>query len=164
MIERLCFSCDEPYVRGHKYARLFYLEVTDDDVEADAQPLQPPAPEDDTPLISLYAITSADTMQLRVTIGAHTFTALVDSGSSRNLISLAAARRDTTRSQVVVANGDRVPYHGQARDVSILVGSEHFAIDCFTIPLDCYDIVLGVTWLKSLGPIPWDFDELRMAC
>jgi hypothetical protein len=30
----LCYNCDEPYVRGHKWQRLFYLEMADylDDV------------------------------------------------------------------------------------------------------------------------------------
>jgi hypothetical protein len=42
MVERckqgLCYNCDEPYVRGHRYPRLFYLEVTDfadDEIKGD---------------------------------------------------------------------------------------------------------------------------------
>jgi hypothetical protein len=27
----LCYNCDELFVRGHHYQRLFYLEVTTDD-------------------------------------------------------------------------------------------------------------------------------------
>jgi len=36
----LCYNCDEPYVRGHKCARLFFLEVADYIVEEpdDADP------------------------------------------------------------------------------------------------------------------------------
>jgi hypothetical protein len=41
----LCYNCDEPYVRGHKCACLFFLEASDYIVEepdeADANP--PPA-------------------------------------------------------------------------------------------------------------------------
>ena len=36
-------------------------------------------------------------------------------------------------------------------------------MDCYSIPLDCYDMVLGVAWLRTLGPILWDFDGLCMA-
>jgi hypothetical protein len=36
-------------------------------------------------------------------------------------------------------------------------------IDCYAIPLDCYDMVLGVPFLRALGPILWDFDDLCMA-
>jgi hypothetical protein len=30
------------------------------------------------------------------------------------------------------------------------------------IPLDCHDLVLGVTFLRTLGPILWDFDDMCM--
>jgi hypothetical protein len=63
----------------------------------------------------------------------------------------------------VVANGDRVTCWGQARDVVIRIGDEHFMVDCYAIPLDCYNVVLGVKYLRTLGPILWDFDDLCMA-
>jgi hypothetical protein len=44
-----------------------------------------------------------------------------------------------------VANGDRVPCRGLARDVAIRIGEEFFTIDCYTIGLDCYDMILGTT-------------------
>lgn len=31
--EGLCYNCDEPYIRGHKCDHLFYLEVSDFDVD-----------------------------------------------------------------------------------------------------------------------------------
>lgn len=63
----------------------------------------------------------------------------------------------------MVANGDRVPCSGIARDVAIRIGDEFFFIDCYSIPLDCYDMVLGIKWLRTLGPILWDLDDLCMA-
>lgn len=30
------------------------------------------------------------------------------------------------------------------------------------LPLGCCDLILGVQWLTSLGPIHWDFNKLRM--
>lgn len=60
---------------------------------------------------------------------------------------------DSCSAHVVVANGDRVACHGLARDVAIHIGEEHFTLDCYSIPLDCYDMVLGVAWLRTLGPI-----------
>lgn len=99
MIERRrqgpCFNCDDSYVRGHRCARLFYLEVTDFDDATDPQPATTPAQDDDPPLISLYTITRkkvAETIQLHITIGNHTFTALVESSSSLNFISTTVAR------------------------------------------------------------------------
>ncbi|XP_066389781.1 uncharacterized protein [Miscanthus floridulus] len=175
----LCYNCDEPYVRGHKCARLFFLEATNYIVEepddADDAPATPSADtsfDPDKPLISLSAITgirTADTMQLCVRVGEHELTALLDSGSTHNFISGAAARRaelqfhDSGGAHVVVANGDRVMCRGLARDVDLRTGGETFKVDCYSIPLDSYDMVLGVTWLRTLGPILWDFNNLCMA-
>jgi hypothetical protein len=67
----LCYNCDEPFARGHKCARLFYLEVLDYIVEEPEEPddVPPPAEEapfdPDKPMISLSAATgirARDTM------------------------------------------------------------------------------------------------------
>jgi len=167
----LCYNCDEPYVRGHKCQRLFYLEVSDCDDHNQSANADKVA-EDLPPLISLHAITgnrSADTMQVKVGIGNHQFTALLDSGSTRNFISESAAQHVKlclTASQgatVIVANGDRVACSGLAQEIDIRIGAEYFTVDCYTIPLSCYDMVLGVSYLRTLGPILWDFDDLCMA-
>ena len=99
----MCYNCDEPYVRGHRCARLFFLEAADYIVE---EPDDAPAPATTTtttpafdpeePLISLSAITgirAKDTMQVRVRISAHAFTVLLDSGSTHNFVSIPAAQR-----------------------------------------------------------------------
>jgi hypothetical protein len=164
----LCYNCDEQFVRGHKCPRLFFLEVADPEEEVPNLMDDPLPVTDAEPFISLNAITGIrgeDTMQVRVTIGTHEFTALLDSGSTTNFISLAAGRAAHLMFQsgggayVRVANGDRVDCSGLARDVAIRIGQEEFTIDCFSIPLDCHDLVLGVTFLRTLGPVLWDFDE-----
>ena len=78
-----------------KCQRLFFLEVSDFE-EPDQQVHTGDATSDERPpLISLHAVTgigSADCMQVKVGIGNHQFTALLDSGSTHNFISSAAAR------------------------------------------------------------------------
>lgn len=37
-----------------------------------------------------------------------------------------------------------------------------FTTEIRTLPLDCCDLLLGVQWLVTLGPIMWDFSNLRM--
>lgn len=116
------------------------------------------------PLISLHAITGIrtdDTMQLQLAIGMHMLTALVDTAWTHNFISTSAATRvglhleDTRGARVVVANGDHVRCAGLAHDIAMVIGTEHMAVDCYAIPLDCYDVVLGVRFLyigsNSLG-------------
>lgn len=176
----LCYNCDEPYVRGHKCARLFSLEVADYTVEEPAEDDPTPAADitenppfdPEAPMISLSAITgirTEETMQLRVHLGCHELTALLDSGSTHNFISTGAARRvglpfsDSAGAHVVVANGDRVTCRGLASAVGVRIGAETFKVDCYSIPLECYDMVLGISWLRTLGPVLWDFDTLCMA-
>jgi hypothetical protein len=64
---------------------------------------------------------------------------------------------------VTVANGDKDACCGLARDVALRICDEFFTVDCYTIPLDCYDPVLGVSFLRTLGPILWDFEDICMA-
>jgi hypothetical protein len=58
---------------------------------------------------------------------------------------------------VVVANGDRVASSGCCTNLKVFIAGDAFTIDCYELPLGSYDMVLGVQWLESLGPILWDF-------
>ncbi|KAJ3684733.1 hypothetical protein LUZ61_013897 [Rhynchospora tenuis] len=163
----LCFNCDEQYARGHKCKRLFWLEVMDDDDQEDSL-LQHT---NETPNISLHALTgigTSQTMKLQVCVNNSTFIALVDSGSTHNFLSSAAAcklkaelvHRPGVR--VRVANGDHLPTAGFCAALNIQIDQENFCLPCYSIALDEFDMVLGVHWLRSLGPILWDFSQLTM--
>ena len=178
----LCYNCDEQYVRGHKCARLFYLEASDyiveepEDSEESGQSTtataEPPPINTEAPRISLNAITgirTATTMQLYVQVGNTQLVALLDSGSTHNFVRADITRRIGLHFQpcpgasVLVANGDRVACSGLATEVAIRIADETFTVDCYSIPLDGYDMVLGIKFLRTLGPILWDFDDLCLA-
>jgi hypothetical protein len=168
----LCYNCDEPYVRGHKCPRLFYLEVSDYEEVDLLLPADEREPENKPPMTSLHAITDIpheETMKLHVAIGNHNLTTLVDSGLTHNFVNNQVAQHIGLQSQatrganVVVANGDRLNYSGLASDVALCIGQECFSINCYTIYLDFYDMVLGISFLRTLGPILWDFEDLCMA-
>jgi hypothetical protein len=55
------------------------------------------------------------------------------------------------------------PSHRTPRDVDIKVGQDIFTINAYSIPLDCFDMMLGVSFLKPLHTILLDFDDLVMA-
>jgi hypothetical protein len=55
--------------------------------------------------------------------------------------------------RVAVANNNKLLASGCCRNMEIVVHGEHFWIDCYDLPLGSYDMVLGVQWLESLGPI-----------
>ena len=52
---------------------------------------------------------------------------------------------------------------GGCRATPIHIGQETFAIDCFSLSLDGFDLVLGVKWLKTLGAVSFDFGVPWMA-
>jgi hypothetical protein len=149
-----CFNCDEQFVPGHRCKRLFMCYIDGDDT----------CGEDDTPdmevsLNALTGINSANTMKLRVMVHGVQLLALVDSGSTHNFVAEEAAARvginiiQRPGMRVAVANGDRVMSNGVCRNFALNVGLEEFWVDCYTLALGGFDIVLGVQRLRSLGPI-----------
>lgn len=56
-----------------------------------------------------------------------------------------------------MANGDRVTSPGRCPSLAVDIGGEGFVLDCLGLALGSFDMVLGVQWLESLGPMLWDF-------
>jgi len=116
-------------------------------------------------LQALAGVAFTDTMQIAVGLGAASLVALLDSGSTHNFISEAAAHRSglpvhrRTRLTAMVANGERVKCLGVIRGAPLRIGGDSFPADLYVMPLAGYDIVLGTRWLATLGPIVWDFND-----
>ncbi|WVZ63880.1 hypothetical protein U9M48_013475 [Paspalum notatum var. saurae] len=170
----LCYNCDEKYTRGHNRVcqRLFLLECVEADDDDDAPAAEEEAGAEDTLVFSLQAptgVSPAATMQLRVALGSASLVALLDSGSTHNFISEAAASRSglplqpRPRLTAMVANGERVRCVGVLRDAPLRVDGDSFPADLYVMPLAGYDVVLGTRWLSALGSIVWDFNQRRMS-
>lgn len=139
------------------------LEIEDEDAVGE------PIEQAEISLHALTGIRASHTMQLQVQVAGQTLLALVDSGSTHNFIAEGTARRlglplalhkDLS---VAVANGDRVKCVGCCNNVTLSINEEAFGIDLFAIPLDAFELILGVHWLRTLGPIVWDFELLSMS-
>ncbi|WVZ96604.1 hypothetical protein U9M48_042220 [Paspalum notatum var. saurae] len=63
----------------------------------------------------------------------------------------------------LLANGDKVPCDGLARDVTFHVDREPFTATVYAINLGGYDVVLGIHFLRTLGPVLWDFEARHLA-
>jgi hypothetical protein len=142
-----------------------YLLEIDDNGLADDQD----AKDVTTSLHAITGISSSTTMHLGVTLANTHIRALVDSGSTHCFIATATAHRLSLEPlpcpglTVDVANGDRIACTGLCPAVPISFGSERFVIDMFIIPLGGCEMVLGCQWLRTLGPILWDFERLAMS-
>ena len=62
----------------------------------------------------------------------------------------------------MIANGGTLPYKGKCHNVRISMGDYNLCSDMFSLPLGGCDVVLGAQWLRTLGPILWDFAKLWM--
>jgi hypothetical protein len=51
---------------------------------------------------------------------------------------------------------------GRFENVHLQIGQYHLKFHMFAIDMGGYDIVLGVEWLRTLGPINMDFKDLTM--
>ncbi|XP_039827557.1 uncharacterized protein LOC120689329 [Panicum virgatum] len=164
--EGLCYNCDEKFVTGHRCKKLFVIEIVGFD-DADTNPTAATiSATDDTPGISLHAIIGVrargcQTIKVLVSIGNMTGIVLLDSGSSHNFINVDMARRAGVPLQpcphlaVTVTNGDRVASPVKALAQHIGISGEAFDIDFYALPLGDYDMVLGIQWLGTLGPVLW---------
>jgi hypothetical protein len=65
--------------------------------------------------------------------------------------------------EVAVANDDRIDNPRCCRDMSIAIGNEGFITNCYRLTLSSYEMVLGVQWLVSLGPIIWNFTRCLLS-
>jgi hypothetical protein len=108
-------------------------------------------------------------MVVPVMIKGERFLALLDTGSTHNFLrgdtmqclGLVTSGGDQLR--VTVANGDRLPCASIARDVPIVIGGAVFSVTCAGIDLGGFDFILGVDFLRTLGPILWDLDAMTVS-
>jgi hypothetical protein len=152
-----CYKCSEKFTRDHikvcPMKGIYLIELDEAGYSAEM--------DDDTLHISLHAITgisSVETMKLWVCLGAASVDALVDSGSTHSFISVATADHlhllpiHRPGLQVMVANDDMVPSTGICKDVRFCIDKE-FVMNFFVIPKAGYEMLLGVQWHRTLGPI-----------
>jgi hypothetical protein len=161
----LCYNCDESFITGHKCKKLFLIEgIEEDESESEEETTADPQ-------ISLHDINGnhdSCTMKLLAKVAGTTVSVLVDSGSTHNFIredliprlGLNVWKKSGLR--VYVANGEKITGMGICKSVPFSVAKEMFQADFYTIPLAGFDVVLGVKWLCTLGPILWDFSSLKM--
>lgn len=162
-----CYFCPKKFSWDHKCTArggVFSISMADSEDEgADIS-------EEDVriSLHELTGVTSGDTICLRVQVNDIELTALVDSGSTHSFIHHDTARRvgldisSRPGLTVTVANGEQLRSPRIYASTLFSIHDEPFSIDYYALALHGCDVVLGVQWLKTLGPIMWDFKALSM--
>jgi hypothetical protein len=166
----LCFKCGEKWGPGHKCPKAISLNAVeeiwklfDDHSEYSTEcPAVDSDSGDELMHISVQAIRgteSSRTIRLQGYIAAHKAYMLIDSGSTHSFISqqLAASIPGwtvlTNPIQVRVANGSIIHCTHQLKHQVWGVSGYTFNTTFKIIPLNSYDIILGMDWLQQHSPM-----------
>nr|GEU62735.1 transposon Ty3-G Gag-Pol polyprotein [Tanacetum cinerariifolium] len=91
---------------------------------------------------------------------------LIDGGSTHNFIDQALDDRFglvvDTPLKVVVGNLEHVICTRRMRNLTIVIQGYVVSTDFFVLPVAACPIVLGVQWLKTIGPVEMDYEQLTM--
>jgi len=179
----LCFYCDEKYTPGHKCtAQVYKLELSPQEVEEkeiegemddiSSEPLEESAVAyEEVPHISMNAISGMNTYQSMKVMGLfkrHPLHIIIDSGSTHNFLDLSTTKRlgcdvrNTVPLQISFANRNKLISSSMCQDFQWIMNKVEFKTDVMVVPLGSCEMILGVQWLSTLGPILWDFDKLEM--
>eukprot|EP00253_Pinus_taeda_P031748 PITA_31748 len=179
----LCYYCDKKYSPGHKCKdpKLFQIDATDYNSTEEDPPLEEHEllEEDnqqdnvsDEPVISLHAlvgISSPQTLKIRGFIKHRLVVVLIDSGSTHNFIHQKIAEtvhcfvRAVSNFQVQIVDGGTMKCEGHCENFKLQKGDYQLKTHMFAIHMGGCDIVLDANWLRTLGPITMDFQDLYMS-
>lgn len=102
-------------------------------------------------------------------IGTKEVVILVNTSSTHTFLDLAIVIKagltlqPTKTIKVKIANGESIFCEGRCDQVALRVQGHTFTTEFYALTLGGCDIILGVYWLKDLGPILWGFCQLTMA-
>lgn len=121
-----------------------------------------------TSLHAMLGHSFPEALCLHGTIFNKDLTILVDGGSNHNFIQdrivkfLGLNITHSNNFQVLVASDDRLQCHSHCPNVPIYLGTTKLFIDLYILPISGANVVLGIQWLKILGPIITDCKHLTM--
>jgi len=121
--------------------------------------------------ISFYALSgqlAPETLRMVGRVANQPVVVLIDGGSMHNFVQthlirpLGLTAQATQPLRVVVGNGNEVLCQQLCTGVTVTIQNQDFTMDLHALPLCDVDIVLGVQWLKSLGSVLTDYNDLTM--
>ncbi|KAF2285305.1 hypothetical protein GH714_042347 [Hevea brasiliensis] len=172
----LCFWCVEKFTPGHKCAKrqAFVLHIRvgkggDDEEEMlDCEEELVTGQELQMSLNAMRGTPGAQTMCVAGTCGKRSLQILINIGSTHNFLDSHIARKvgcelvKVTGVVVEVVNGQELQCEHFCKEFTWCMQNQTFTTEVFILPLDSYDLILGASWLATLGEITWNFQTLQM--
>lgn len=133
-------------------------------------PPEPP-PDTDCSHISLHALSglpSSETFRIFGMIKHARLTFLIDSGSTHNFLQpriahfLRLSVQATHPLHVLVGNGSMLECGQTCPDIPVTIQGHSFTVTFHLLQISGTDAVLGIDWLKKLGPVTTDYTTFIM--
>lgn len=121
--------------------------------------------------ISFHAIVGTNHPQIIRVLGKlknKNMTVLIDGGSTHNFIDRTIVSKyrllmiRDKNFQVMVANQEKIECVGQCQALTIIIQGYSITTDYYVLSVAACQLVLGVQWLETLGPIETDYKQLTM--
>jgi hypothetical protein len=178
--KQICFTCKEPWNPSHKCmgrGQVHYIEVTSNNEEeedcgqiqnieaettetAEEEVLeQNSTAEGNGTLASISGVPKFNTFRMRGVLQGQKESVLIDGGASHNFIdSILLKRRHILAVEfegfkVEVAGGSTMPCDRYIPGMKFTLGRHELVQDVYVMDLPDTNIILGVQWLITLGPI-----------
>lgn len=172
----LCYYCDEKFSFKHKCPNkhLLLLQVDDEPpLEPEIDPPDEPPPIEDVTQslhhISLNAMAGASgvgVIRFIRHVADLTIQILVDGGRSDNFLQPHVAHflhlpvEPAPPFNVLVGNGQTMEHEGRVQNFAVTIQGHLIQVPVFLLSISNADLVLGSTWLATLGPHIVDYDFL----
>ncbi|RWW52107.1 hypothetical protein BHE74_00041495 [Ensete ventricosum] len=117
---------------------------------------------------TLASYTNLQTLKIEGFLEQQSVIILIDVGSTHNFMSSKVAthlmlqNEDYNRFEFKVANSQILKCNQKCPWVKLILQEQDVVADFFLLPLDGFDIVLGIDWLSTIGDVFWNFLKLTM--
>ncbi|XP_073220685.1 uncharacterized protein [Cicer arietinum] len=174
--KNLCYFCDEKFSPSHKCPnrQVMLLQLEDEEeIQSDqtAGVLLEEAIINEHHHLSLNAMRGANgigTIRFTGQVGSISVKILVDGGSSDNFIQPRVAQvlkfpiEPATNLRVLVGNGQVLNAEGKIQQLLVQIQGQEIKIPVYLLQTSGADIILGSTWLATLGPHVADYAALTL--
>ncbi|XP_062118768.1 uncharacterized protein LOC133832416 [Humulus lupulus] len=167
----LCFTCDENFSFNHQCRnRVLIMCGTEDDVEDDIA-IEPAVEDVTQEEVSLHSLSNSSHPHIFRMLATHRATkleVLIDTGSNSNFIQEDLASKlnlpmvPVKKFKVYMGNGQFLTCSSQCQQVELILQGHQFVVDLFVLPIWGLDVVLGMQWLRTLGPCLHNHKDLTI--
>lgn len=165
----LCWYYPDKWVTGHvcKTKFLAYMGSDDEDDAENAKAAPTPPDVITTDLSHMYGMdgrSRAASLELRGFLGFSGVCILVDTGSTHNFLhprlaeNLQMPLKAVRPFWVYVGNGQALTCTDMSHQAELRIQGHSFLLDLYILPVHGPDLILGLSWLRSLHRVTSDYD------